>query len=63
MGTRRVLSAQIALGEFGVTRFAERCGAHVVGPDAMRDIDPKLDSLRNVNDRATYEAVLRELDA
>lgn len=48
-------------GERRARRFAEACGAAVLGGEALREVDPRLDSLRNVNDQESYQAALAVL--
>jgi molybdopterin-guanine dinucleotide biosynthesis protein A len=55
----RWLTEPLAEGERRVHAFTERCGAHFVSSADLADVDPTLDSLRNVNDRESYEEVLR----
>jgi len=55
----RWLTELLAEGERRVHAFTERCGACVVSSADLADVDPTMDSLRNVNDRASYEEVLR----
>ncbi|MBN2448725.1 MAG: molybdenum cofactor guanylyltransferase [Phycisphaerae bacterium] len=42
------------------TAFAERCQPLVATPLDLRESDPSLDSLRNVNDHDAYQTLLRE---
>lgn len=58
--TRGLLDEMLADRELSVRRFAARCAAREIPADQWRDVDARLDSLLNVNDRATYERVLRD---
>lgn len=49
-------------GDLRMHDFANRCHAHVVPPSAFRDVDPGLDSLRNINDPDQYERIVSALD-
>ena len=60
---RPLLAELLAHGERRVHAFAERCGAHVVLSADLADVDPTMDSLRNVNDRESYERALRDSSA
>ena len=60
---RPLLTELLARGERRVHAFAERCGAQVVSSADLLDVDPTLDSLRNVNDRESYERAMRDISA
>jgi molybdopterin-guanine dinucleotide biosynthesis protein A len=60
---RPLLTELLARGERRVHAFAERCGAQVVSSADLLDVDPTLDSLRNVNDRESYQRALRDSSA
>lgn len=59
--TRSLLSAAIESGERRVRVFAESCGPRLVGADAFVDVDPAMDSLRNVNTPEAFAAALETL--
>ena len=56
--TLRLAREMLAGGERRVTEFAERCGAKFVASSELVDVDPDLDSLKNVNDPETYARVV-----
>ncbi len=62
LNTRGSLNEMLAGRERSVRRFAARCAAREIPADQWRDVDTRLDSLLNVNDRATYERVLGDHD-
>ena len=59
LDTRALLLQQLTQGDRSVWAFSERCAARVVPSDALRDVDPALDSLRNINDPDEYDRVVR----
>ena len=59
LDTRWLLSEQISRGNLSVCAFSERCAAYVVTGDALRNVDPTLDSLRNINDPDEYDRLVR----
>ncbi|MCH7595442.1 MAG: molybdenum cofactor guanylyltransferase [Planctomycetes bacterium] len=59
LSVRSVLAEQLANGDLRVQEFARVCGARFVAVDELREADSSLDSLRNVNDQPSYEAVCR----
>ena len=59
--TRDDLTAQLAAGDLRAGYFATQCNAHIIDAADLVAFDPKLQSLRNVNDQAAYEMALREL--
>jgi molybdopterin-guanine dinucleotide biosynthesis protein A len=63
LNSRTLLAELLARGEHRMHTFAERCGAHVVSSADLLDVDPALDSLRNVNDRESYERAMRDISA
>jgi molybdopterin-guanine dinucleotide biosynthesis protein A len=63
LNSRPLLAELLARGEHRVHAFAERCGAHVVSSADLADVDPTMDSLRNVNDRESYERAMRDSSA
>jgi molybdopterin-guanine dinucleotide biosynthesis protein A len=60
---RPLLTELLAQGERRVYAFAERYGAHVLSSADLTGVDAALDSLRNVNDRESYERALRDSSA
>ena len=58
---RPLLAELLAKGERRVHVFAERCGAYVIASAALVDVDGAIDSLRNVNDRESYERAIRDI--
>ncbi len=44
-----------------VRNFVDLCGAAIIPASEFKDVDPKLDSLRNVNDPDTYDQIVRSL--
>lgn len=61
LDTLSVLTAQLEAGNLRVSDFVQRSGAHVIPATDLQDIDPALDSLRNVNDPDAFDRILREL--
>ena len=59
MDVRETLSAMLDAGELRAQDFVKRCEAMLIPSEGLRDTDPQLDSLRNVNDRESYERALR----
>ena len=59
--TRTLLSAAIESGERRVRAFAEACGPRLVGADAFVDVDPAMESLRNINTPEAFAAALETL--
>ena len=57
-----ILREMLAQGDLRAHDFARRCHGCIVPAHQFRDIDPELDSLRNVNDPDDYDVVLRVLD-
>ncbi len=60
--TRTLLAQMLAAGELRARDFVARCGAYIVPSAELLAADPKLDSLKNVNDRATYEGLIGEIE-
>lgn len=60
--THRELSEMLTSGQFRAHDFARACDPRIVPSSELLDIDPNLDSLRNVNDPGSYQQILRELD-
>lgn len=52
--------ALLAAGRMRPLFLLERCRANEVDVETLRGVDPRLDSLRNVNRPEDYEAALRE---
>ena len=46
-------------GEFPAGGFADRYKARLILEDQLKDVDPNLDSLRNVNDPASSALALQ----
>jgi molybdopterin-guanine dinucleotide biosynthesis protein A len=63
LALRPLLAELLAQGERRVHRFAERSGARVVSSADLLEVDPTMDSLRNVNDRESYENATRDFRA
>jgi len=59
LDVRSVLAEQLTNDDMRVQEFARVCGARFVAVDELREADPSLDSLRNVNDQRAYEAACR----
>jgi molybdopterin-guanine dinucleotide biosynthesis protein A len=55
-----VLHEMLAEGAFAVHSLVARCGARIIPADQLRDVDPNLESLVNINDPRAYEQVLRD---
>lgn len=62
LDTQSLLRDMLGNSEFRVHDFAHRMGARAIPADVFTDVDPNLDSLRNVNDPAAYAAILETLD-
>lgn len=62
LDTHSFLTELLARRCLRVRDFARACGARIVAASDLSDVDPDLDSLRNVNDPDTYDLVLRALD-
>ena len=60
--TRTLLAQMLAVGELRARDFVARCGAYIVPSAELITADPALDSLQNVNDRATYERLVEEIE-
>jgi molybdopterin-guanine dinucleotide biosynthesis protein A len=63
LNSRPLPAELLARGERRVHAFTERCGAHFVSSADLADVDPTMDSLRNVNDRESYERAMRDSSA
>jgi molybdopterin-guanine dinucleotide biosynthesis protein A len=59
---RELLRQRLGDRMLRVHEFARSCGAHIVPADMLRDIDPDLDSLRNVNDPAMLQEMQRKAE-
>ena len=55
-----VLGEMIARGEHRARRFAEECGAEIISSEALREIDPQLFCLGNVNKPESYARALAD---
>jgi len=62
LDTLPVLTEQLEAGQLRVLDFIERCGARVIPATDLQNVDPGLDSLRNVNDPEAFDQILRELE-
>ena len=60
--TSQLVSDMLSRGNLRATDFAARCGATIVSSDELTDVDPNLDSLKNVNDPETYARVARAME-
>ena len=49
-------------GEFSAGGIADRCKTRLNWADQLKDVDPNLDSLRNVNDPTSSVLALRGLE-
>ena len=56
-----VVSAQLEAGDFRMTRLAELVPTRFLSEADFADVDPQLESLRNVNTSEEYEAVIGSL--
>lgn len=61
LDTRAILTELLTQEDLRVRNFVDRCGAHIIPASELEDVDPGLDSLRNVNDPDTYDQVVRSL--
>jgi molybdopterin-guanine dinucleotide biosynthesis protein A len=59
--TRATIAELIEQGDYRAHGFARACGAHIVTPDELNDVDPGLDSLLNVNDPEAYDRAVRKM--
>jgi molybdopterin-guanine dinucleotide biosynthesis protein A len=59
--TADLLNEMLAGGELRAHEFARRCRAREIASDELRECDPDLCSLMNLNDPAAYERALRLL--
>jgi molybdopterin-guanine dinucleotide biosynthesis protein A len=57
-----VAEQTLAAGDRSLTRLCSVVRARIVTADELRDVDPQLQSLRNVNTLAEYDASLRDAD-
>jgi molybdopterin-guanine dinucleotide biosynthesis protein A len=60
--TRSILAEMLAQGERRAHDFARRCRGRLVPARQFQDVDPDLDSLRNVNNPHDYGLMLQALD-
>ncbi len=58
--TSELLNRLLVEKERRVHTFVERCAARMVDAEVLREVDPQLLSLRNVNEPGDYEQLLRE---
>lgn len=56
------VGAMVAAGRLRPVFLIDECGAREVDVEELRGVDPRLDSLRNVNTPEDYEQVCRSLD-
>lgn len=56
-----LLADMLARNQFRVHDFAHRCGARILSPSDLKDVDPDFASLRNVNDPRAYAQLLQGL--
>lgn len=61
LDTRNILTELLTQEDLRVRNFVVRCGANTIPASELEDVDPKLDSLRNVNDPDTYDQIVRSL--
>jgi molybdopterin-guanine dinucleotide biosynthesis protein A len=61
VSVRAVLDRMTQRGELRARDFVKQCGARLVPGDEFRGVDPRLESLRNVNDRKSYESALHAM--
>ncbi len=59
LDTYPLLAELLAQRDLPVRHFVDRCGARIVPASQLTDVDPNLDSLRNVNDPDTYRSIGR----
>ncbi len=57
------VEAMLAEHDLRAQNLLERVQARLISSDLLRDVDPDLDSLFNVNDQVSYEQALRMLRA
>ncbi len=61
IGVLPIASGLVNDGQRALHALADRCRIRDVGADELRAADPAHDALRNLNDRAAYEAARAEL--
>ncbi len=54
------IERRLAANQLRLTELVEDLHARIVEPQEFRDIDPQLQSLRNINDQEAYRAALLE---
>ena len=54
---------RLTVNELRLTDLVEALNPRIVSPDELRDIDPQLQSLRNINDPVEYHAALAGVNA
>jgi molybdopterin-guanine dinucleotide biosynthesis protein A len=62
VGVLPVVRAMLAANRLRMTDLFDAIPTRVIEASELADVDPRLDSLRNVNTLDEYEAALRELD-
>ena len=60
LDTRDILTEMLRTRSFRATTFAKRCSPRLVRADDLADCDPDMESLRNLNDPETYDALTGE---
>jgi molybdopterin-guanine dinucleotide biosynthesis protein A len=55
-----VVEELLAANQLKLASLLDRCNTRVVLPDELRDVDPDLSSLRNLNTPEDYEQALRD---
>ena len=63
VGVLPVVRDMLAAGELRMTDLFGLIPTHAIEPQELTDADPELDSLRNLNTPAEYEAALRRLSS
>ena len=61
VGVRSVIDDLLSSGERRVGMLVEACDARIIPADRFADVDPDLDSLRNVNEPDEFEAIARRI--
>lgn len=62
LSTKPILADMVANRELKAMDFVVRCGACRVGGTEFVDVDPDLESLRNINDDETYRSILERTE-
>ena len=55
-----MLEQQLREGERRAHVFAERCGARIISWELLREVDPELESLQNVNDPDEFRRMSKD---